>query len=174
MQGSIAAQDAAKVAMSQATQGVIPTSQINVVRIVLLASRRLSRDPDNRGDLYEVSGIPTRRGLGTVYTQVTFLLLAKLEEIVKIEDKWLNNTATLTYMLWLKRTVITSVRENTFVENLKSAGSSAGVNVFNFAKISILPTFSEPLTVYVATYAPTGLPSGEPTSVPTWGKSISL
>jgi hypothetical protein len=176
VQGSPAAQEAAKLAMSQATEGVIPPKQISIVRVVLLASRRFLREENtNMGNnefLWRQRNKETHRQLGTVYSELTFQLLGRLEEIVKIEEMWLNNTATQTYVNWIKRTVTKNVREDAYTSNLKTAGAAAGVNVFMFAKVSILPTFSEPVTVYASTYAPSFLPTGAPSAAPTWGETM--
>jgi hypothetical protein len=159
VQGSAAAQEAAKLAMSQVTVNNIPPEQISIMSIESVSGRRLLLESSELSEHTEVA----HRELATSYTRITFELSANLEEI------GFTNKESQRYVSWLKNQVERSVREDTYTARLRAAGLSAGINVFSFVKVSQVPSYSTPLVVFVATYAPSLFVSNIPTAVPSMG-----
>jgi hypothetical protein len=170
VQGSAAAQEAAKLAMSQATRNLIAPHQVGIVSIEAMSRRRFLLGPNqpyfpSQSDVKQLkwmaqSQAKGHRQLGTVYTKITFSMLATMENL------GLNNTSAETFLTWLRRDISGAVKDESFTWFIKIAGEAAGINIFNFAKVLEEPTYSEPAVVYVATFAPTTSPTLRPIAKP--------
>ncbi len=160
---SQSAQNASIYATSLALPG-IPPNQIRIMSIVEVVTGLPNRVLRKILTLQQEQ-LQSMSELVSFYTIITFEVLGHLEPL------GFNNTATFSFMVWLKKLMTNNVASGEYTTNLKAAGVAYGVvGATKMASVLNKPIYATPVTVYAQTYAPSAVPSGEPTSLPTWGK----